>query len=54
MAGMSDEQKAMLYLFEKPSEPLYMPRAGDTVIYRLPESNVVSWYFPTSLFPKSH
>lgn len=40
--AMSVEQRDLLYLFERPLDPLYMPRASSNVVYDLPTDKVVS------------
>ncbi|KAF2350451.1 Hemocyanin/hexamerin middle domain [Trinorchestia longiramus] len=38
MATMTPtDQRDMLYLFERPSDPLYMPRAGNTIVFNTPD-----------------
>jgi len=42
----SQEQRDLLYLFERPSDPLYMPRGGDTVVYDVPGGSVPAGFAP--------
>uniref|UniRef100_A0A6A7FNP2 Phenoloxidase 2-like n=1 Tax=Hirondellea gigas TaxID=1518452 RepID=A0A6A7FNP2_9CRUS len=42
----TNEQREMMYLFERPSDPLYMPRAGNTIVFNLPSADVPSGFAP--------
>ncbi|XP_047740810.1 LOW QUALITY PROTEIN: phenoloxidase 2-like [Hyalella azteca] len=33
----TEDQRDIMYLFERPSDPLYMPRAGNTIVFNTPD-----------------
>ena len=44
MSELSDSRKALLFLFERPFEPMYVPKpmsGGDSIVFNMPREDVV-------------